>query len=324
MKIRLGYVAIALNIHEGSPNKTVTYKTFSQLPDDETKLYKLKSLTKKNLETTKRILIYNKAHNIALYRFTSKLVPLATHPEVIQWDYIQEFNNLYKDIGKFILGNKLRVSAHPDHFTLINTPDEKVLKASLQDLEYHVKVFEAMDLNHQDGKLVLHIGGTYGNKKVATDRFIGNFKELSPRYKNRIILENDDKSFTAKEVLEICEYLQIPMVLDIHHHWCNNNGENIRELIPFIFDTWKGEKHPPKIHASSPKDNKNIRAHADYLDLDFLMGFINDAKNHGCDFDIMIEAKKKDLALFKLMEDFKQIQKEANIDILNEATIQIN
>ncbi|SES69996.1 UV-damage endonuclease [Natronincola peptidivorans] len=321
MVIRFGYVAIALNINEGSPNKTITYKLYSNLPDNETKLYKLKSLTKKNLDTTKRILIYNKAHNIMVYRFTSKLVPLATHPDVLKWDYITEFRELYKDIGDYIKKYNLRVSAHPDHFTLINTLNEDVLRASLEDLEYHARIFEAMDLSSNDAKLVLHVGGTYGNKLKATERFISNFKGLDTRYKDRIILENDDKSFTAKEVLEICEHLEIPMVLDIHHHWCNNNGEKLEALLPSIFNTWRNEKQPPKIHASSPKNEKNIRAHADYIEKDFLMDFINAAQNYGEDFDVMIEAKNKDLALFQLIEDLKQ---ESKIRVINDAAVEIN
>ncbi|SNR87333.1 UV-damage endonuclease [Anaerovirgula multivorans] len=321
MRIRLGYVAIALNVNEGSPNKTITFKQFCKLSDDETKLYKLKTLTKKNLDTTKRILIYNRAYNIMLYRFTSKLVPLATHPEALPWNYIQEFAGLYKDIGNYILENGLRVSAHPDHFTLINTLKEDILQASLKDLEYHVKIFEAMNLSAKDAKLVLHVGGTYGNKKTASERFIKNFQEMEKRYQDRIILENDDKSFTAKEVLEICQSLSIPMVLDIHHHWCNNNGESLEELLPNIFQTWVNEKYPPKIHVSSPKDQKNIRAHADYVDKNFLMDFIGIAEKYSHDFDVMIEAKKKDLALFKLIDELKN---EEHISIVNEASIEIN
>ncbi|MCC5909902.1 MAG: UV DNA damage repair endonuclease UvsE [Clostridiaceae bacterium] len=321
MKIRLGYVAIALNVNKGSPNKTVTFKQFDKLPDNDTKLYKLKTLTKENLDTTKRILFYNKAHNIALYRLTSKLVPLATHPEVLEWDYIKEFEDRYINIGEFILENNLRASAHPDHFTLINTPDEKVFEASLRDLEYHTKIFEAMNLSEKDAKLVLHVGGTYGNKKKSTERFIHNFNNLDERYKNRIILENDDKSFTAKEVLAICQHLSIPMVLDIHHHWCNNNQENIKDLISDIFNTWNNEKHPPKIHVSSPKNDKNIRAHADYVDFNFLMDFIKASKKFDHDFDIMIEAKKKDLALFELMKNFKITP---DVKVINDASIALN
>ncbi|WP_026477813.1 UV DNA damage repair endonuclease UvsE [Alkaliphilus transvaalensis] len=320
MKIRLGYVAIALNLQDGSPNKTITYKRFSELPDDEVKLYKLQSITKENLERTRRILIYNKAHDIILYRFTSKLVPLVTHEEVFDWDYIQPFEEQYKNLGNFIKEKGLLVSAHPDHFTIINTPKKDVLASSLKDLEYHVKIFEAMDLSPKEAKLVIHVGGTYGSKKKAIERFISQFKELDPRYQSRIILENDDKSFTAREVLSICQELSIPMVLDIHHHFCNHHGENLSDYLEAIFNTWNNETRPPKIHVSSPKCEKQIRAHADFVDINFLMEFINSAKTLDRDFDIMVEAKQKDLALHQLMKEFETIE---GVEILNGGAIKL-
>jgi len=320
MKIRLGYVAISLDLQEGSPNKTMTYKRFMELPDEDTRLHKLHSLTKENLDITRRVLIYNKAHDIALYRFTSKLVPLVTHNDVFDWDYIQPFTELYSTIGDYIKEHELLVSAHPDHFTILNTPKKDVFESSLRDLEYHVRIFEAMGLSPTTAKLVLHVGGTYGSKKKAIERFIQQFKEIDPRYQNRIILENDDKSFSAKEVLEICQELSIPMVLDIHHHFCNHNGENLEDMIEDIFDTWKHQDRPPKIHVSSPKSEKQIRAHADYVDINFLMEFINLAKTLNRDFDIMIEAKQKDKALHQLMEDFKKVE---GVKILDGGSLEV-
>ncbi len=320
MKIRFGYVAISLNLQDGSPNKTLTYKRFTELPDDDVRLYKLQSLTKENLDTTRRILIYNKAHDIDVYRFTSKIVPLVTHEDVFDWDYIQPFQELYTNIGNYVKENKLRVSAHPDHFTNINTPKKEVLLSSLKDLDYHVKIFEAMDLSPKEAKLVLHVGGTYGNKNKAIERFIHQFKEIDSRFQSRIMLENDDKSFTAKEVLGICQELSIPMVLDIHHHFCNHNGENINDMLADIFDTWKNEIVPPKIHVSSPKCEKQIRAHADYVNIGFLMDFVNSAKVLDRDFDVMVEAKQKDLALHRLMEEIKVFD---GVEVLDGGSIKI-
>lgn len=320
MIIHLGYVALPLNLKDSSPNKTVTYKRFSQLPDKDVQLYKLKHLTQENLDATKRILIYNKAHDIRLYRFTSKLVPLVTHDDVFDWDYIQPFSSQYKIIGDYIKDNNLRVSAHPDHFTIINTPDEGILQSSIKDLVYHDNIFNGMNITPAEGKLVLHVGGTYGNKEKSMERFIKQFNVLDENIKRRIILENDDKSYTAKEVLEICKELKIPMVLDIHHHWCNNNGEVLTDLLEEIFNTWSGEIQPPKIHASSPKCTSKPKAHADFIDINFLMDFLRGAKILGRNFDIMIEAKEKDRALFRLMEEFKSYEE---VTILDGASIKL-
>ncbi|KAB3531042.1 UV DNA damage repair endonuclease UvsE [Alkaliphilus pronyensis] len=320
MIIRFGYVALPLNLYKASPNKIINFKRFCQLPDEETQLYKLKSIVKENLDATRRILIYNVAHDIRIYRFTSKLVPLVTHDEVFDWDYIDEFKDMFKRIGDYVKEHNLRVSAHPDHFTVINTPDDNILRSSIKDLEYHLKIFEAMGLSEKEAKLVLHVGGTYGNKKKSMERFIRQFRSIDKKIQDRIILENDDKSYTAMEVLTLCNDLKIPMVLDIHHHWCNNNEEKIEDILGDIFDTWNNEVQKPKIHVSSPKSLKQPKAHADFVDINFLLDFINKAKVINRDFDIMIEAKKKDDALFKVIEELKLTE---GIQVIDGATIEI-
>jgi UV DNA damage endonuclease len=110
------------------------------------------------------------------------------------------------------------------------------------------------------------------------------------------------------------------MVLDIHHHWCNSNGEEISDLLEDIFNTWNGEYLPPKIHVSSPKCRKNIRAHADNVDTKFFYDFISVAKEIDRDFDVMIEAKNKDKALFHLIEDLRNYE---NINLLDTASFNI-
>jgi UV DNA damage endonuclease len=132
MLIRLGYVAMTLNLENCSPSGAVTVKTFSNLPDKEAKLHKLRKITRENLNNTLRILRYNKAFNISVYRLTSKLVPLATYPLVESWNYADDFSKEFMQIGEFVKENDFRISAHPDHYTLINSSSEKVLEDSIK------------------------------------------------------------------------------------------------------------------------------------------------------------------------------------------------
>lgn len=314
MLVRLGYVAMTLNLENSSPSGTVTVKTFSKLTSEESKLHRLRKITRENLNNTLRILKLNKAYNIDVYRFTSKLVPLATHPVTEGWDYIGDFKDEFREIGQFVKENDFRVSAHPDHYTLINSSTEKVLVDSLRDLDYHVKLFEAMGLDDYKYKLVMHIGGVYKNKELSTDRFKENFMKLPDRIRKRLILENDDKAYTAKEVLEICKEVKAPMVLDVHHHNCVNNGEAIEDMLYDIFETWKDEYFAPKIHFSSPKSLKEFRSHADDIDSMEFYNFLKIAKKVDKDFDVMIEAKNKDNALFNLSKSLKEFENIRWID----------
>lgn len=317
VKIRFGYVAIALNVKDCSPSRAVTAANLGKIEEIDARLIKLRKVAEENLSNTLRILRYNAAHDIKLYRLTSKLVPLATHPYAEGWDYTEDLKESFRQVGDFIKGNGMRVSAHPDHFTLLNSPREEVLEGSLKDLAYHENIFDAMGLDNSS-KLVLHIGGLYNDRYTSQKRFIDNFILLREDIKERITLENDDKVYNAEEVLSICQTLNLPMVLDIHHDRCNPGSRDIGEYLGPIFDTWRGQGIPPKIHLSSPKNEKDIRSHADYIEKEDFIVFLHKAEKLRIDFDVMIEAKQKDLALHKLMEELKY---EEGIKIVNGAEI---
>ncbi|QNU67555.1 UV DNA damage repair endonuclease UvsE [Ruminiclostridium herbifermentans] len=320
MIFRLGFVAMTLDLENCSPSGTVTYTTYKKLKDENAKRIRLARVSRSNLENTLRILKNNAAQNIEVYRITSKLIPLATHNELFGWNYSEEFQEEFRRIGEYIKANNFRVSAHPDHFTLLNSVKAEVLEASIRDLDYHVRIFEAMGLDDYRYKLVLHVGGVYGDKEQAIKRFKKNYLKLPDRIRKRIILENDDKAFTAADVLGICEDLNIPMVLDVHHHNCVNNGEEIEELLPRIFNTWNGEIYPPKLHFSSPKSNKEYRSHADYIDYSDFVSFLNKVKVINKDIDFILECKMKDRALLELSEKLKETE---GIVQINKATFKI-
>ncbi|WP_432401323.1 UV DNA damage repair endonuclease UvsE [Wukongibacter sp. M2B1] len=318
MRINFGYVAMSKVVKDCSPSRTVTVKSLSKIEDDEVRLHKLKSIAKTNIKNTQRLFYHNRAHDIKVYRLTSKLIPLATHPITEKWDWFKDIYSDLKGLGEYAKEHNFRISAHPDHYTLLNSPKDEILQSSLKDLIYHYKIFEGMGLD-KSAKLVLHIGGSYKDKKRSIERFIKNFIKLPEHLREIITLENDDKTYTAKEVLEICQQVKAPMVLDIHHHWCNNNGEDLSEYLERIFETWNYEDVPPKIHVSSPKDEKKFRNHADNIDLDSFTEFLEKAKKINRDFDVMIEAKNKDVALFNLIDDLKNVP---NIDVLDQASIE--
>ncbi len=318
MKIRLGYVAIALNLEKVTSSSTLTYSRYLKLNQNE-KLKKLKEVTYSNIEALEKILRYNIDNNIHFYRMTSNLIPLATHPDVM-WDYLKYFRKDLEYIGKLIKDNNLRVDAHPDQFNVINSDKEIVVENTIKTLSMQVDLFEAM--NYEEGKMVIHIGGAKGGKDIAAQRFINNLEKFPKRITERLILENDDKTFNAEEVLDICNKTNLPMVFDIHHHNCNECNEDLKFLLPEIFKTWDNDILVPKMHFSSPREFENDRKHADYIDAKSFLDFIYTAKDVvNKDFDIMIEAKKKDLALFKLIDDLKKLDK--NIKFIDKTTLEI-
>lgn len=306
MLVRLGYVAMSMVVSNASPSKTMTATSFSKLNDREAAIRKLERIAEENIHNTLRLLRHNRAHDIELYRCSSKLIPLLGHEMLSDWDPFEVLAPSFAALGSYAIEHKMRLSFHPDHFTVLSTPRKDVLSNSYADMDRHVRMLEAMGLD-ESAKCNIHIGGTYGNKPAARERFLKQFGGLEDRIKRRITLENDDKTFTALETLEVCEEVGVPMVLDLHHHQVNNEDEQLSSLWPRIADTWQGQQVPPKIHVSSPKDEKNPRSHADFVEAEPLMSFLTLAAEDTPKLDIMIEAKHKDAALFKLMEDFGKL-----------------
>ncbi len=319
MKVRFGYVAMSMILEDCSPSRTITASNLSKIENEDARSQRLNLLARSNIQNTTRLLLHNEAHDIKVFRITSRLIPLATHPLTQNWEWQKEVEQELDSLGELVRKLRCRISAHPDHYTVLNSPREEVLQTSIRDLEYHHQIFAGMGLG-PEAKLVLHVGGAYSNKSKSQRIFIDNYHELPHYIRNRITLENDDKIYTVRDVLGICEELGIPMVLDVHHHLCNNENDDIGNYLTAIFDTWNKQSLPPKIHVSSPRNISNLRSHADNVNPIMVAEFLMRAKACHRDLDVMIEAKHKDLALFNLMQALKT---RPGIRIINEASIEI-
>ncbi|MBE6138176.1 MAG: UV DNA damage repair endonuclease UvsE [Firmicutes bacterium] len=307
MIVRLGYVALSKTLDITSSH-SLNYSTFLKSNNDYQKLTNIINL---NLESLNQIIDYNIKNNIHFYRISSNLIPLATLKE-INFNYTDNYRRLYQQIGTKIKNHNMRVDMHPDQFTVLNSTKKEVLENALEILKYHYNVLEALDVKEKI--LILHIGSNVFGKKASMIRFINNFNKLPEYLKKCIVVENDDKIFNIVDTLNICKKIDRPMVLDYHHYICNKDNIDINNYYTEIFSTWKITK--PKIHFSSPKNNtkKDIRSHHEYINVDSFILFIEEIKHLNLDLDIMIEAKAKDEALFRLIRQLKYKTKYKFID----------
>ncbi|UKS26329.1 UV DNA damage repair endonuclease UvsE [Paenibacillus sp. HWE-109] len=312
MLIRLGFVSIAMAIYQNTPSSTFTYKLFSQRPREEA-IQRAIDIGRSNLAATQRILYYNAAHGIHLFRLSSQLIPLATHPDV-KIDVAAAYKKELQQLGDFAKAHDIRLSMHPNQYTLLNGSDA-VVEASIQDLLYHAAILDGMGLD-PSAIINIHVGGVYGDKKAATERLFAKIPEVPEQVMRRLTFENDDKTYTLEETLAVSQKVQRPCMLDLHHDWCNPSTASPAELLLQIAQTW-GDL-PLKIHVSSPKaakDTKEFRSHADYIEPDQLIAFLKSCKEAGLPrVDVMIEAKMKDYALFRLAEQLGKIRGVKRLD----------
>ena len=311
MIIHLGYVSISKTL-DITPSKTLTYTEFKKHND----FNKLDTIITENLNNLEKIIDYNIKNNIHFYRLTSKLIPLASHKEV-KFDYIKKYQKQYQKIGEKIKKYNIRVDTHPDQFCVLNSTKKEIVENSIEILKYHYNILEALNIKNKI--IILHIGSSVLGKTNSIKRFINNFNKLPNYLKECIAIENDDKIYNIKDCLNLCETLNIPMVLDYHHHICNNDNLNIDNYLTKIFNTWKNTT--PKIHFSSPKNKtkKDFRSHHEYIDILDFINFLNKLKKLNINLDIMLECKAKDEALFKLV----RLLKYYDYNFIDETTIKL-
>lgn len=263
------------------------YNTFRLASFSEQRLY---STVIHNIKETERTLKQCIADDIHMFRLSSDLVPFASHEAIKGIKYLDWIKSELRKIGQLCKDNNIRLSMHPSQVVNINSPSEDVVKTSVKDLIYHYNILN--NLGVDDFDIIIHTGGVYGDKIEAMKRFIRVFNRLPEQLRKHIVLENDDKSYTIIDVMKIHKYCGMPIVLDFHHHVCCNNGSELD--LKAIFETW-GNSKTPKIHMSSPKSDKEFRSHADYIDINYCKEFIQQAEQYT--YDIMIEAKAKDMAV---------------------------
>lgn len=294
MKIRLGYACISAIINTTS-SKTTTLTYYKKL-DTKSKQNKIDIIIKENLKSLKEIIIYNIKNNIHFFRITAKLIPLM---DIVNID-LNKYKNEFLEIGNLINKNNMRVDVHADEFCVLNSINENVVLNSIKILN-NLKI--SMDMFNVPYNIIIHIGSKTNGVKESIKRFKNNFNLLNEDLKEKLIIENDDKNFNVYQTLKLCEDLNIPMCLDIHHHYCNKCTKNIAFYLPRILNTFKN--NIPKMHYSSPKSKKEFRTHNEYINSEEFILFVNLLKEYNKDVDIMLEAKGKDLALVKLIYELK-------------------
>lgn len=276
----------------GIPNTGIGGCTLKLASEDN-----LRRIISNNLEALDCIIEYNIKNNIRLFRISSDIIPLASHP-INKLEWWIEFEDKLTEIGGKIKANNIRVSMHPGQYTVLNSVNPTVVKNAVDDLVYHAKFIDLLRVDEKN-KIVLHIGGVYGDKKEAKKLFVNNFYSLPHYVQKRLIIENDDKSYNIEDVLEISGRTGLPVVFDNLHNSINSSLEECTdsEWIRRCGDTWKSKDGKQKIHYSQQKEGAKVGSHSETI---FVEEFLEFYKMLPYDqIDIMLEVKDKNLSAVK-------------------------
>ncbi|WP_297212098.1 MULTISPECIES: UV DNA damage repair endonuclease UvsE [Thermodesulfovibrio] len=254
----------------------------------------------KNLSDFFKLLDLCKREKIEVFRLGSNFIPYASHRDFKE-EWFGKLESYLKEASERLKEYPLRITMHPGQFVILNSPKSEVIENSLRELEYHFWVLDSLGVG-DEGIVIIHVGGVYGDRERSIDRFMVNI-EKNKWLKIRLTVENDEKLFNAREVLNIAKNLGIPFVFDFFHHRLNPSEIELKE----VFNTWIG-KGVPKMHLSSAGEGR-IGSHGDYINTeDFLELYKMIKDSDVTRVHIMIEAKKKEKALEKLRKSLLPVK----------------
>ena len=259
-------------------------------------------LTLKNVKDLNGIISWNVLNGYDFYRMSSGLAPWKTEYD---WEDLKDIDSIrrwFHSAGTMAKTHGVRLTSHPGPYNVLVSPKEEVVENCIKDLTIHGDEFDMMGLSRTPyNKINIHLGGAYGDKEASMKRFVKNFPRLPESVRSRLTLENDDKAsmYSVKDLYEgIYKKIGIPIVFDYHHHQFCTGGMSEQEALEMALSTWGGIK--PVTHYSESRrdeqEDKTIRvqAHSDYV--------YDKIEMYGNDFDIMVEAKAKELAVDRYLK----------------------
>jgi len=306
-EIRLGYACINTELNEFN---VLTSRTLKLKTAHEKGLDYIKKLATDNVEDLLKILIYNEAHGIRFFRITSCLFPHLGNPQLQNSDYAIDFvKDKLKIIGKFAKENNHRLTMHPGQYVQLGSLDNNVVKNSIVDIINHVLIFKYMNCTPNDGSvLIIHGGGTFGDRQQTLDRWKNNFNRLPDAAKQYIVLENDENNYGVNHLLPFCEENNIPFCLDVFHNNISKDKVSITDdLIIRILNTWKKRNIIPKMHLSTQQEDLRRGAHSKTLDI-IPFSLLHLPFKFNTKLDIMLEVKDKEVSVFKMYKKYFNIK----------------
>ena len=256
--MNLGYACINMSMGKKvGTNRTMVKRTFQAKGLDY-----VSELALLNAKDIIKILEWNRMNGIKFFRLSSALIPWGDNIDLTQLKDYKEIKSELKKAGDFAKYWGIRITSHPGPFVVLVSPKENVVAAAIADLELHGKIFDMMGLSKtRFNNINIHCNGVYGDKQSAMDRFIQNFKRLSPSVRNRLTVENDDKAsmYSVLDLMYIHKHTGIPIVFDYHHHQFCTGGLSEEEATTQVTKlvTDKAIKLGVKVNTKYGKWNPN-------------------------------------------------------------------
>lgn len=294
MSVRFGYACLNVTLGRKGGFRSMIKRTWL-----DKGLPHASRIALENAEILQGIVEWNNQNGFKLYRMSSSMFPWGSEYELTdlpEWNKIQE---IYENVGEMARKGGQRLTFHPGQFNCLTSPREHVVQNCIRDLRLHGELMDVMGMPRTpESKINIHLGGSFGDRDSAIDRWCKNFERLPESVKSRLTVENDDKAgcFSAKDLYRVWQRTGVPTVFDYHHHKFCDGGLHERDALHLAVSTWPVDIRPVTHYSESAKHREGrdvaATAHSNFVD-----GPVND---WGLDVDCVVEAKAKELAVIQL------------------------
>ena len=252
---------------------------------------------------------------IRVMRVSSDIWPQWSNTKIddCRYDVERKVRDALQSAGAYAREKGHRLLMHPGQYNQVGTPTRSVFEATCRELAYQARVLDMLGVSEEDGVLIVHGGGTYKDKEATKKRWIEQFFQLPKKVQGRLVLENDERQYGVEDVLEICKAIGRPMIYDSHHHRCyqlNHPDYEPSFSMMDIVETWvrvdpdTGARHQmrPVMHVSEQRSDARVGAHSDFI-CEGIPPEILELCKQGVGIDLEVEAKKKEKAIARILDD---------------------
>lgn len=268
---------------------------------------------------------YLHQHQIEFYRLAGQLAPYLTHPDLPRFHrQLEECATELAATGDLARQYQLRLTLHPAFYVQLNSPDPAQVARAQTELSAAAALLDGLGLG-KEAVMVVHVGGAFADAAAGRARFVAAYDRLPPAVRSRLALENDDRCYGMADLLWIHKRTGVRLVFDLLHHRCYNPTQlPTTEALALALGSWPADEQP-KIHLSSPRTElrRSVRQgqphlqlplpnqHSDFIHPFEFVDFLQAAREVGLrPFDIMLEAKAKELALVRLRQQLARYAPE--------------
>jgi len=300
-KINLGLCCINTELRKKNifNSRNTIRRTFS--------VERAKELATQNVKDLIPMIEYNHKNGINCFRWSSDIFPHFTDTETEKYD-IDFCTEHLKKAGDLAKQYNQRIVMHPGQYNQVGAKNRNVFEKTIDDLHHHANILDTAGID-ENGVIIVHGGGIYGDKESTKRRWIEQFDELPKNVKKRLVIENCEKCYYLRDVLDISQQCKIPVVYDCHHYLCyrilhpDEKLEKATEMMDEVVESWGDRKF--LCHVSSQGEGQ-IGHHADYID-SLPIHMLKIPERYRIDIDIEVEAKMKEKAIFKLKKQYSEL-----------------